>query len=414
MKIITKKSVIFTALAVVLLATALVISCNAPLDGISDKEEPSKPGTGKVRLTINTRNASRTIMPASSELSGVKYLLVLEGDPGNLPAATTDFYATVPTTGQETSVSGIPSGRYLSAKVIAYKGTTLTNITGSGYATVAIGEAPTQTGINPGDGYEVNGTPEPLGEFTTVLYPPGTNATVNGSFVNNITPPSRISTTATDNTFIIYKSGTTTNAGGGTLLFGPQTAIDLPSGSYDVIYTIKDKETPKNVAYFYEILHVYQNLISTYAPTLNDDIFPAQANTGSGTITINGITDFPNISFTANLAGATGATITQNNSGWVVKINPSATIATLTYTASTGTFVGWKLLPTNTLLTTGNGITVIGNEITIDATQTNLFTGISGGGSTGLSDYLAVVVAITVDSVTYNVTLNKSIRVYFE
>jgi len=405
MKIITKKSVIFAALAVVLLATALVISCNAPLDGFSDKEEPSKPGTGKVRLTINNRNASRTIMPKSSELSGIKYLLVLKG-----PTTAQDFYKTV-SDGTNVTVSGIPSNTYTSAQVIAYKHTIdLDNTSGSTYATYAIGDSGSpSTGIG-GAGFTINGSPIPLGTFTTTLYSPGTNS-VNGNFVYNITAPSRISTTATDNTFVITNRADNSSAGSGNIVFGtPQTAIPLQSGSYNVVYTIKDMTSPvKKIAYFYEILHVYQNLTSTFEFTISDDIFPGIPGTGSGTITINGIEGFPDLAFVATVGGS-NASVTSNGSGWEVKIDTTATNAVITFTVNNPTsgvtFVGWKLLPNvSTDLSTGNGITVTGNALTIDATENT-----SPVFDISTDNYLGVEISIDGQSATL---ANNIIRVYF-
>jgi len=420
MKIITKKSVIFAALAIVLLATALVISCNAPLDGISykdgisDKEEPSKPGTGKVLLSINPRNASRTVVPTALP-GNTKYLLVLLGDTG-----TDDFYKTV-STGTNVVVSDVPVGDYLSAQVIVYaSSTTLDNETGStngsGYATYAIGESSVYN--NGSAGFTVNGSPVSLGTHTTALYEPGAK-TGNGNFIYKLNKSSRVDS----GTFKIVRRGGSAVGGDRPVTFDTeQPAIPLQSGAYNVIYTITDTYSSPFKAYFYEIVYIYQGMDSVFTRTLDDDIFPGLPGTGSGTITIS-VPGLPFNTLTATVTGTAGATVTANNSGWLAEISKSATAAKIIFTvnnpASGITRGDWVMMPDvdpiPSVVTGGvsNGITfsddLLSQEFTIviNATENEdpLF-------DITETDGYAIILEIIYNSKTYNIS-SKMIHIIF-
>ena len=337
MKIITKKSVIFTALAVVLLATALVISCNAPLDGNSDKDEPSIPGTGKVRLTINNKNYNRTIQPESLP-ADIKYILVLEANPNGLGTgiALPAFFA--PVTTADTSVGDIPIGTYLSAKVYAYTGTLLTSSTNmTAVNAVAIGEATSTTAT-----ININATtPLGLGAFKPVIYKPGTATNPGtGTFAYTI---QKNGTRVNTGTFVIKGRsipdfiavpsapfGITFDNNKHVVQADPlvSTSNQIPSGYYNVIFTITDNLN-SDTAFFYEILHVYKSMESVYSVTLNDTIFPdLPGNSGTLTLTPSFV---PGITVSVELSSSDAAKlrVTNNGQNFVVKILKTATDAEL-------------------------------------------------------------------------------------
>jgi len=391
MKIITKKSVIFTALAVVLLTTALVISCNAPTtDGISDNEEPSIPGTGKVRLTIKNRDASRTIQPAG--LSGIRYLVILTGKTGGGPGGlgnSNTFYKTV-TSGTDVPVSNIPEGTYASAQVIAYMkdGTALGQSDGGGFLSYAIGESSVDNGIG-GNGFVINdGGITPLGTFNVSLYTPGVNtgngAGGLGSFTYAITDAS---STIDQAKYVILGRSPTPNflVTPTDVTFVDQTVLtpitsvtvdNIPSGYYNVVYTLTD--TASHTAYFYEILHVYKNMESLLTFTFTDAIFPVTPPTpgnGNGEITITPPGN-PHITVTFGLDSNSSSSDViisgQNGYGWNVQIRRTATNPDLKLEVSVPssgvTFGAWNLVNSsgvNPIVANGtNGIT-----ITLTSTQ---------------------------------------------
>jgi len=398
MKIITKKSVIFAALAVVLLATALIVSCEAPtLDRIFDKEEPSLPGTGKVRLTINNRNASRTIVPG---LPGdIKYLLVLKGNGVGL----NDFFATVVGDGSPKTVSNIPIGTYQSAQVIAYTGSTTlnnSNTSGTSFLSVAIGESNAQN--SGGSGYNIDGlTPTDLGSHTPTLYTPGTisgNGAGTGTFSYNIinNASARL---ASAKFYVLGRGGTTDLNSGAAYTINPTTGYGskvpvstaVPTGYYNVIFELTDSETPPNTVYYYEILHVYKNLESIYTTTFIPSIFPAQiiSSPGSVSISITGINGAPNVEGTLSTNDAANVIIAMGLASDVVRpvTIKAGTGRNLTFeidSPSGATYVGWERVvagspPTITPITVGsNGVTV--NNATAD-TFTITFDTTGGGGT---------------------------------
>jgi len=373
MKIITKKSVIFAALAIALLATALIISCNAPtLDGISDKEEPSKPGTGKVRLTINNRNASRTIVPTFTD-NVPKYLVILTGKVnGSLDGTsnTNTFYATV----SGSTVNDVPVGTYTSAQVFAYvkDDADLDDTDGSTYATYAIGDSTANTGTG-GNGFTITGVGSPpnLGTYTVSLYTPGTG---NGSFAYNITnnTSNRLATAS----FVVKGRGGTSdlNSGGSYAIstYGsevpvlaslPSGASTIPSGYYNVIFTLKD--TDNQVVNFFEILHVYKNMKSLYKSTFIASIFPDALSppaVGNVAITINipevavveGALDAGGDSNVGIVPGAPTDVVRNVN----IKKGASRSLTFVVNTPSSGvTFTNWCDGLMNPI-TPGNGISI--------------------------------------------------------
>lgn len=405
MKIITKRSVIFSALAAVLLAAALIISCNVPqVDELTDNE-PSKPGTGKVRLTINSRNASRTILPTALT-STTRYLLKLTGNGGSLD----DFYANV-AAGSEQTINDIPVGNYVSAQVFVYDSgaTPLSSAGGTynfaNYEDFSIGESSSEN--NSGSGWNVNNiTSVALGSYATALYAPGTK-TGDGSFRYTITKAGggnsgRFSATASDHTYKILGRAPTSNFNSGAsadVVFGTATPISsIPSGSYNVVYTFKDNSAIQNVVYFYEILHVYKNMESVFVKELSNDIFPGlPANNNNGSITITAPTVLVDV--TCNLeadVGGSGATVTTTSHGWLVEIENTTSDAILvfkvTIPGSGVTFGTWTLLPDIDPINDGtDGVAYVDaytpyqtRTITINTTKSNFtsateFTNISDG-----------------------------------
>jgi len=339
MKIITKKSVIFAALAVVLLATALIISCNAPLDGDSDKEEPSKPGTGKVRLTINNKNYNRTIFPTGLP-TNVKYLVILGGSAaGNFgnTAALDPFYATV-NAGTTVNVNNVPIGGYSSVQVIVYASDTEldnNNVSAASvYEAVAIGESAQQT--NGSTGYVVApaGTPTSLGSHTTTLYTPGSKSGT-GKLSYTINKSGGGTSRLGSASFVIKGRGIADVAGTNTVSFGIGGEVDnIPAGYYNVVYTLNDT-TNTHTAYFYEILHVYKGMTSILTRSLDDTVLPTPSNVGKGQFTEIKAPPVGVILLTGVLSTTTpGVTVDDtSNYGYSVEI-PKGVNATLTLTLS--------------------------------------------------------------------------------
>jgi len=344
MKIITKKSVIFAALAVVLLATALVISCNAPLEGNSDKEEPSKPGTGKVRLTVNTRNASRTIMPSS--IGTVNYLLKLSGSATGNPVGggvLPDYYENVSVgAGQTLSV---PLGTYDSAQVFVYTGTPLAAGTFTNYPNVAIGESTIYDNSSSGFTVVSSGPGVNLGTHTNVLYKPGQAPTTvgTGTFAYNITKAGSNSGRLDTVKFTILGRGSTYSGPGSTIstdvLGAPGSLPSIPSGYYNVVFELKSKDGA--TVNFFDIIHVYKSLTSTFTRVLNDNYFPALSGNGDGNFDVVApqpdgtvFTGSLNASPGTVLVSAISTPLADENYGWKVKIPSGVTSITLTLTVT--------------------------------------------------------------------------------
>jgi len=358
MKILTKKSVIFTALAVVFFVTALVINCTPLIDGISNVEEPSKPGTGKVRLAIGTANY-RSILPIALP-SGYKYLLILEGSASGSPVGDPldDFYADVPTGNGQKTISNIPEGTYESAKVIVYIGSL--NVASSTIVddirAAAIGESETITEVSSLPLEITEGDTLALGAFATKLYLPGqapkeTSTQINDVGVGDFTY--KITNSATDRIdtakFTIKKRSDnsvydTYNNSNVTFLSSPSVTevkiSNMPSTSYNVIYSLTDKLSSLTINFF-EILHVYKGCESVYETAFTAGLFPPVAGTGDATLTVTPPGLPSNTSFTGNLAGTNGASVIGSTTGgytdgWNVTIDKtgSSSSATLTLTLS--------------------------------------------------------------------------------
>jgi len=391
MKIITKKSVIFTALAVVLLATALVISCTQ-LDGVSDKEEPSKPGTGKARLSINTRNASRTILPAGLP-TGTKYLLILDGggvgntngfDGNGDPAFLPDFSATV-SAGTNVPVSNIPIGTYQSAQVFVYVKTDSDFVAGTdNIATLAIGEAALQTnGLI--HWVVTESGPNSLGTHAPTLYPPGSKGST-GLFSYNITNSANRLATATFvvkgktvGTVITSDLNSSNPYSIASTSYGSKVSVgvtsadgasaNIPSGYYNVIFTLTD--TDSQSAKFLEILQVYKGMESVYTGTFVNDIFPdpitPPPSVGNGGITITP-PDVPAIDATLSTNDTTNVVITTVAPEVMIrpvtiKAGSARSLIFTVNTPSSGIGIdGWYYLDDlTTPISNGNGVTVSGS-----------------------------------------------------
>jgi len=336
MKIITKKSVIFAALAVVLLVTALVISCN-PLDGI-EKEEPSKPGTGKVRLTIDSRNTERTIIPAALP-SNTKYFVTFTGHAADVPVlgdpALSDYSTTVSGSG---TISNIPVGTYSALSVIVYTDASdLSSL--SAVQAKAIGSG----SYSGGQTLTISGTTLVLtAPIATTLYNPGTNTSVNGTFRYSITLDSSTNRFA-NATFKIISRAAGTQVGSivdfKTASNNTTSPTSLSSGYYNVVFSLTD--TDSHVVNFYEILQVYQNMESVLSRTISDAIFPAAVTpptVGSATITINAPNLGQNVTFTVTVSG-TGVVLTTPDDTFEVTIptgNSNASIAVEVTSPSSG------------------------------------------------------------------------------
>jgi len=426
MKIFTKKSVIIAALAVVLLTTALVISCNSPFDegGISDKEEPSKPGTGKVRLTINPRKASRTILPSDLH-DDTRYLLILTGS-GGVSTHYEDVTSAAGTGSAET-ISDIPVGTYASAKVVVYvRATAFDSSTDTYNATFfnnfVIGESTVNDG--PGSaGFAVNsGSTVSLGSYSPVLFLPGAygSGTSAGAGTGTFSYKIKDSTTSSlfsSGRFIVNKIGGGNLNGGSpytitandtetpVLVSLPGGSPNIPTGYYDVIFTLTDKTNQKVT--FFETLHVYKNnkslfelditntLLAAAVPSVGDTeieiVVPGYSNV-VGSLTTN---DTTNVDITMGYPNVVDITLGANR---------KLTFRVSSPTGGDVTYVGWVLGDTSAILTDGTKGITIDNSVTDDFTiifdTTHLSFPYPKDGT-----YIVIQLKLLLDSTPFNVPI---------
>lgn len=388
MKINTRKSVIFTALAVMVLATALVIGCTSPVDGLLGVYEPTAPGTGRAKLSINnSRNASRTILPELPNT--IQYWVTFYS------GATAVHAESITLTSGNGTMSNIPAGSY--DKIEAIVCTDATNITTATDTSFAKGSITGTFTITPGGSLNLTVT----NPITTALYSPATSGGT-GTFsydfdLSNITAAllplkkaefqivARAGTASLTGPLAATKSFLTTNA---------STVTSIPAGYYNVIFTLQDKLN--NYAYFYQILHVYKNMISTYEyDGFSDYLFPVPPpppSNGSGTLNITG-PSAPSDASCALVAGGTDSAKINvddtNSKVFVVTLTKPITAGTLTLTANPSTIkikeINTMIGSTVTPITSGGGLTFTApnsssNTITlnIDTTSPAPFASLSG------------------------------------
>jgi len=286
MKINTRKSVILTALAVVVLTTALVIGCTSPVGELLEKgEKPTPPGTGRVRLSINSRNTSRTILPTVLP-NDLKYWVTFNH--GSAP-----YSVSIDSTGANTAdtITGIPVASYTGISVVVYTSASeLDNDTDVAAAAIGNGSySGTVAVTNGGTAEASSGVPFSI---TTTLYTPGSPTSGTGAFSYDITNAATLITGAT---FKIVNRDGTSGIFGGTgganrpVVYGGaagSTITGIPTGYYNVIFTLKDNKVPANTVNFYQILHVYKNMTSTFEFTFNNNLFPSPPPTGGASITV--------------------------------------------------------------------------------------------------------------------------------
>jgi len=343
MKINTRKSVIFTALAVMVLTTVLIMGCTSPVSGLLEGgDEPTAPGTGRVKLSINNRNDSRTILPASLP-SNRKYWVTFEHATPSL-----SYSVSVNSGG---TISNIPARAYSGLSVIVYtSATALTSASTVEAAAIGHGtyEGTDPVTVTPGVTLNLSGDP-----IVTKLFAPGetlNNSPGTGTFTYNI-DISNISPSILDTAEMAVVGFTSGNQVAGSPFDIKDTnsgSITIPSGYYKVLFTLNDTAATTHHAYLYQILHVYRNMTSSYAYAgFDDDIFPAPLNVGSGNLSITDISGAPtDIVYTIQEVGTSGNfALTGNAStGFVISLSKALTqpVVTINLTTTGITTVGWQ------------------------------------------------------------------------
>ena len=276
----TMKSGLIAALAVMLLAAVLVIGCVEPLSGLlpggsKGEEQPLPPaGMGYVRLSVDDGNA-RSIVPGAPVFTQYKLTFKVE------PAGTTlsGYPQTIAAASIGTAIP-LPPGDY-----------SLTVVAETGDGIVAEGTAYEDDGLGdpgPNDVFTI----APAGSATVhvllEMIAPGTGT--GGIFdytvgFTGLTGGAASLTTATMTITARGTKGTTPdNSPGLDNVWNLKTLaadeIDLDDGFYNVVFELAKYS---KTVYHRQILHIYQNMTSSYTYNVVDAQFPAP---GSVTIVI--------------------------------------------------------------------------------------------------------------------------------
>ena len=250
------------------------------------------PGTGLLSLSFNKVDTARTIQPADPQISTFALFELKFSSAG-----TTNVYKTEDRSGTNFSTPvNLPVGTY-DLQVTAY---------------VDAGKT------SPGAQGSITGIVISDGTTTTRSVALNVNfSTGAGTFSWNIDYPAVTFASMTITT--LSSGGTPTQTIGGAVPFSKQDSRTLNSGEYRVEFYLRDNKG--QTAELKEILHVYQNLTSTFTFTFGANnfhflkvkqvIFPLGQNTT--TVTFDGLT---------------------NNDIYLVKVNTS--ITNITDPASTG------------------------------------------------------------------------------
>jgi len=373
MKISIKKSLIFTAFAATVLAAVLAIGCTSPVDGSLGGgwgDEPTLPGTGKVKLSINSRNYSRTILPTALP-ANTKYYVTFDDT-----STTISPYSTTINTSGTVIIPSIPAGNYDKISVIVY--TSATNLNGTAVENAAIGEGSVTGTFNVTGGLDDFSS----SAITTALYAPGSK-TGNGTFVYNLDMKNITNLTAASFDIVPRPTGTSLGTTNINIIDYDTAAVtgsvnNIPAGYYNVLFTLTNSTSDK--AYFYQILHVYKNMTSPFTFNgFSDALFPTPGPSIGGMITIQD-PDLPDdIEYT--LTNVTNATVTNStNGGFLVQVTDGNTatirlsITTTVSGTATLTIDDWKYGLAGSLPPSALSIGTTTVDLTIN-TATPPFTG---------------------------------------
>jgi len=307
----TKRTVIAVLAAVLLISAALIVGCISQFDGLSEKDTtedntPIPVGKGRVKLTITKgeKNA-RTILPSTSMAE--LYVEVIFTD-----TSDSTHVIRYPTTANTAQLYGsgvspvIEDGEYDVAINVYSSATATTANLVSGWGTTA-------------DDYDGPYTVASLGttdsivaELVGVITPGGTK---NGFFTYSIavpalpvgsnTPGIAYISNASDATSMLLD--VTPYSGGGSITgfpividttgitaTPPNTKVTLPSGYYNVTVTLKAVSCQPRI--LRNIMHVYDNLTTPYAPTISSlvqDEFTVKFDTTTNLTTASAISSQP-------------------------------------------------------------------------------------------------------------------------
>jgi len=284
---------IFAMLAAVTLVTAaLVTSCNNPLEGKVQGEQeddfiPFDPPAGMGYIRIKVANNARTILPSLPAVSTLAYRILVE-DEGDSMAVIYDSDA-------KNSSKPIPYASLATYPILITPGDYTVTVTA--YATLDTTADPIvynqQVGydqvehINVGTGGEtvtINLKPSMTtgsGKFSYTITLPSNRSSASGAFSALLTVVGYPGNTPTDITNVNLTSNNTNAT-------SPAT---LSSGFYLVTIAMSDPGIPSGpnpeppalqARTLTNILHIYNNITTSYTPTLTD------LNSFSYTVTYDG------------------------------------------------------------------------------------------------------------------------------
>jgi hypothetical protein len=268
MKKLFKRNVYVMLAAVALVTAVLVTNCISPINGGVQEEEdnfiPFDPPAGKGYIRIKVANDARTIMPTLPDVNELYYHVVVTDEDGSALAPTNYDSNTIN--------SGLPVDKDTLAAnpivldpadytvvVTAYTAANVSTIVGTG----------TNTGVNVASG---------SGGSTIVSLKPYTSGG-DGTFAYEIQLPSNLSSANSNHhatlDVVAYPGKGTIPAFADVNLFDDPdngTGATLAAGFYYVIVTLTDDSELLQNRTITNILQIYQNMTSTYAP---DDALPA-------------------------------------------------------------------------------------------------------------------------------------------
>ena len=360
MKTMLKKHGAAIALAVVLLAAAaLVITCADPYKGPFSKAYTPPDGMGYIKLNIG-KTVERTILPGSPTFTS--YDLQFKdsasanvGSSVNVLAASIAGYShpLPPDTGYTVEIT----------------------------ANTAAGAAATGTSASFSI---VAGTPTPVSVTLTMLSP--VTATGTGTFAYTFLFDTLLSGTGSTASMTVAATPT----GGGTSLVTPidiltndTDDITLDAGYYYVDITMNvPSYSPVT---FRQILHIYQNMTSTWAPSMfSDDIFLATTDGSAGGFTIAPPT------IPAGLFDLEDSLSSPLDMGDTVNVAYNGT-ETITITGATMSNYEWYVNP-SVSLGTSSSFTVNTAVAPFDRSGTYLLTAEGTAGGIPYSTFLVIVI----------------------
>lgn len=258
MKILTKKCGIITAVATLLLLTAMLTGCS---NGITGKEDYTPPaGMGYVRLNFNNTVGRATTLPDEVDLDFFEAFELQFTPTATVPGGVAKTVTITDPTELGDAIDLVPGSYDLT--VIAY--TDYNDGTETASNPAATGDADSELTI-------AIGNPE-TATVVLKLYDPSVGSG-NGKFAwsitNNITAPiSAASMVVTEiGGSVAYTHPDLLTAFGSATVTGNTS---IPAGYYFVDFSLTVDSTARD---FRHILHIYQNMTSTFTYVFNNGSF---------------------------------------------------------------------------------------------------------------------------------------------